>query len=211
MTKKYDALVFDLGGVLYDIDVQRTIDAFAGLGLPHFERIYTLKEQAHLIDALEKGLIDADGFIAAVNRLGEINLIGQQVKTAWDALLIGIPMESVELLQDLRKTGYKLYLLSNTNIFHYTYIQKEMKEKFGINHLDELFDASFYSFKMGMRKPDAEIYHKVLADINMPGANMVFIDDNADNIRGAIAAGLPGLHLPKNVPLQNLLKEEGII
>jgi len=211
MTKKYDAIIFDLGGVLYDIDVQRTIDAFAAIGIKNFEKHYTLKEQTDLFDSLEKGLIGEDEFVKAIQKISQEDLSDEQIKIAWNAILIGMPLESVDLLKKLKQQGYKLYLLSNTNIFHYTEINKEMQIKYGVNALSDLFDMAYYSFQMGMRKPDAEIFQKVISDHNLLSTSTIFIDDNADNINGSLQAGVPAILKTKHQSLVDLFKENQIL
>ena len=203
MPQKYDSIIFDLGGVLYDIDVQRTKNVFAALGLNDFSKLYTLKEQVDLFDSLEKGFINEQKFVEGINKLGGTNLSPEQIKNAWNALLIGMPRENVELLRNLKSKGHKLYLLSNTNILHYSSIQREMKEKFGLDSLDELFDRAYISYKMGMRKPDPEIYQRVIQDIDP--LRSVFIDDNQDNVNASMAAGIPAVQKLKDQTLQEIL------
>ena len=205
MPQKYDSIIFDLGGVLYDIDVQRTKNAFAALGLDDFSKLYTLKEQVDLFDSLEKGQINEEGFVEGINKLSGVPLTPEQVKQAWNALLIGMPGENVDLLRNLKANGYKLYLLSNTNILHYSSIQTEIQEKFGLNSLDELFDKAYISYKIGMRKPDVEIYEYVIRDID-PGRS-IFIDDNEDNVKASIAAGIPAVQKLKNETLPEFLEK----
>jgi len=205
MPQKYDSIIFDLGGVLYDIDVQRTKDAFAKIGLNDFSKLYTLKEQVDLFDSLEKGMINDQGFVEGINRIGGVHFTPEQIKQAWNALLIGIPGENIDLLRKLRDDGYKLYLLSNTNILHYSSIQIEMQEKFGLDSLDQLFDQTYISYKIGMRKPDAEIYKHVMLNHNIDPARAIFIDDNEDNIKAAISAGIPAVLKPKDLTLEEVL------
>jgi FMN phosphatase YigB (HAD superfamily) len=204
MPQKYDSIIFDLGGVLYDIDVQRTKNAFAALGLNDFSKLYTLKEQVDLFDSLEKGFINEEGFVEGINKLSGIPFTPAQVKQAWNALLIGMPAENVGLLRNLKADGYNLYLLSNTNILHYSSIQSEMQQKFGLDSLDELFDKAYISYKIGMRKPDAEIYEHVMKDIDPERS--IFIDDNEDNVKASIAAGISAVQKLKNETLQEVLE-----
>jgi glucose-1-phosphatase len=211
MRKKYESLIFDLGGVLYDIDVQRSITAFHDLGIKHFENIYTLKEQASLIDALEKGEINEMEFVNGINSISNTSLSLNQVKHAWNALLIGLSHESVNLLKILKSKGYNLFLLSNTNIFHYNAIQEEVISNYGLNKLDDLFDKAYYSFISGMRKPEPGFYKEIIYTHHLDPIKTVFIDDNEDNIRGGIEAGIPSVHKTKDITLVDLLKGIDVI
>jgi len=206
MPQKYDSIIFDLGGVLYDIDLQRTKDAFAALGLKDFDKFYTLKEQVALFDSLEKGFIDEAGFVNGINKITNCDFSLDQVKKAWDALLVGMPAENVDLLRKLKNEGYQLYLLSNTNVFHYSCINNEMQEKFGLGSLDELFDNAYISYKMGMRKPDTEIYYKLMQNPDIDPAKSIFIDDNEDNVNASIEAGIPAVHKSKSMSLIETLE-----
>ena len=205
MPQKYDSIIFDLGGVLYDIDLQRTRDAFAAMGLNDFDKLYTLKEQVELFDSLEKGLIDEAAFVNGINKINSSGLSHEQVKQAWNALLIGMPEENIDLLRKLKNEGYKLYLLSNTNILHYSSITNEMQEKFGLDSLEELFDETYISYKMGMRKPDTEIYLHLIQNPDIDPAKSIFIDDNEDNVNAANESGILAVHKPKNLTLKEVL------
>jgi len=207
MPQKYEAIIFDLGGVLYDIDLQRTKDAFAALGLHSFDDQYSMKVQTKLFDALEKGLMGEEEFTSEINRIEQTNLSLEQVQNAWNALLICMPSQSVSILQNLRKEGYALYLLSNTNQFHADQINREMNDQFGIKTLDELFDAAYYSYRIGMRKPDMEIYQHVVNNHGLNPLKTVFIDDNEDNIKGALKAGIHAVHKSKNITLDELMNQ----
>ncbi len=205
MPQKYNAIIFDLGGVLYDIDTQRTKDAFARIGLDDFNQFYTLEQQIHLFDSLEKGLIDEAAFVEGINKISGKALNAEQVKQAWNALLIGMPGENIDLLKELKNEDYALYLLSNTNIYHYSAIQQELKRNFGLNALDDLFDKAYYSFQIGMRKPDAEIFQFVMKSSALDPDKTVFIDDNEDNIKASLSVGLPAIHKQKHISLPELL------
>jgi len=210
MPKKYEAIIFDLGGVLYDIDVTRTVDAFAALGVPGFNQYYTLQNQTGLIDRFEKGQLNQEAFTEGVNQLIGREFSTDQVRNAWNALLIGLPAQSVELLHDLKQKGYQIYLLSNTNAFHMEAINQEVRQKYGIPSLASLVDKAWYSFEMNMRKPDAEIYEKVMRENGLNPQTTVFIDDNQDNILSAEKAGMPAMHKPGDRSIQDLLTDMGI-
>jgi len=206
MPQKYNAIIFDLGGVLYDIDTQRTKAAFAEIGIADFNQFYNLEQQIHLFDALEKGQIDETAFVEGINKISGKSFDAEQVKQAWNALLIGMPGENIDLLKELKTQGYALYLLSNTNIYHYSAIQEELKTNFGLNALDDLFDKAYCSFQIGMRKPDVEIYQHVVKTSILNPETTVFIDDNEDNIKSSISAGLPAIHKQKHISLRELLE-----
>src|SRR4051812_38649964 len=103
MTKNFEAIIFDLGGVLYDVDTQLSVDAFDRLGLKDFDGLYSLKEQAALFDALETGDIDEQTFVDQIRRIADKPLAHKDIIDAWNALLIGMEAEVLDILDDLRK------------------------------------------------------------------------------------------------------------
>jgi putative hydrolase of the HAD superfamily len=210
MNKKIEAIIFDLGGVLYEVDVQRSMEAFGRLGLKNFDRFYTLKEQTALFDRLETGKIDDDEFAAHINRYSEAPLSKTQVTEAWNALLLGMRPEIPALLEKIR-SKYPVYLLSNTNSFHLNFIDEEMKEQFGLPDLRCLFDRAYYSFEIGMRKPGREIYDHVIRENNLDPGTTLFLDDNADNVKGALSAGILALQMERNGSLEDALTQAGVI
>ncbi|MBX9850464.1 MAG: HAD-IA family hydrolase, partial [Cytophagaceae bacterium] len=108
---------------------------------------------------------------------------------AWNALLLDMPLERIQLVQKLGKK-YRTFLLSNTNDIHIQKVNQILFEASGMKKLDELFETAYYSYKINLGKPDVAIYEYVLKDKNLRPEETVFIDDNKDNIEGAKKAGL---------------------
>ena len=209
MTKKINSIIFDLGGVLYDIDVQLSVKAFEELGLQSFDGLYSLKEQSLLFDDLETGVIDKAEFVKRINHFSGLNLAEKQIVTAWNSLLIGVKPETIELLLGLRKE-YKIFLLSNTNEIHLECINNYMNDVHGIQDLSSLFNKAYYSCRIGMRKPSMEIYRHVIRDADLDTEGIIFIDDNKDNIESARSAGIFSVLMEKGADIQILLDNEGI-
>src|SRR5690606_18740637 len=149
------------GNVLYDIDVQRSVDAFAKCGLQNFDELYSLQEQSKLFDLLETGKIGKEEFVERINKIVESPLAAEDIINSWNELLIGVPQENFDTLLDIKKK-YKTFLLSNTNAIHLAHIDEYMEENFGIGSLSGLFDKAYYSFELGLRKPGREIYDFVI-------------------------------------------------
>ena len=195
--QKIDAIVFDFGGVLLDIDFSKTIKAFEELGVASFTEQYSAHIQAPLFRELETGSIEPSFF-----RNGLRNLLGkaisdEELDQAWNALLLDFPSSRVELLRKAAK-NYRLFLLSNTNIIHYQKYNTEFNSNYGIN-LDDLFEKAYWSFQIGMRKPDSEIYDYVIKSSNLNPAQTLFIDDSLVNINAAIERGITSYHLTQDV------------
>ncbi len=201
MDKKISAIIFDLGGVLYDIDVKRSVKAFEELGLKNFDKLYSLKEQTALFDKLETGQINQDEFVKNLRKYLPMSSDNNKILDAWRALLIDFPQKNIEILHKLRN-NYKIYLLSNTNGIHVEAINKFLKENRGVNNISELFDKIYFSFEIGLRKPGIEIYEHVLKDTRLKPEETVFIDDSEANVKGAEAAGITGIHKPRAMSLR---------
>lgn len=185
-------IIFDLGGVLLNLDYQLTVSAFKKLGIE--EKFYSQAQQQKLFDEYEKGLISSEDF-----RKGLIRIVGSEVEqahldTAWNAMLLDMPAERIRLLERL-KDRYRLFLLSNTNDIHITAYSAYMKKAFGINDLSHIFEKEYYSYKVGMRKPDKEIFELVLKENDLSPAETLFIDDSPQHIEGARQAGINAYHL----------------
>jgi putative hydrolase of the HAD superfamily len=163
MKKNLNAIIFDLGGVLYDIDVKRSVRAFEKLGLENFDELYSLKEQTELFDKLETGKIDREYFTKHLQKHLPHISDTQKILDAWCALLIDMPQENIDILDELRKR-YKLYLLSNTNEIHIEAINKYLKQNRNINDIRELFDKAYFSYEIGLRKTGVELFNYVLFD-----------------------------------------------
>lgn len=182
-------IVFDLGGVLLNIDYRRTENAFVDLGLNQFPQLYTQFYSNHLFSDLETGKIGPQDFEKALIRESGMDLRPDQIRSAWNAMLLDLPAERLELLYRL-KDRYRLFLLSNTNAIHYEHFTAYVRQTYGLDSLDSLFDRAYYSHIMGLRKPFAETYRYVLDREGLNASECLFIDDTRPNLSGAQEAGM---------------------
>ncbi|MBK9731897.1 MAG: HAD family phosphatase [Chitinophagaceae bacterium] len=185
-------IIFDYGGVIIDIDMKRTEDAFIRLGVKDFNQHFNQLKQTTLFDNFDKGKITEQEFRDQLNKELGTQFSDQQINDAWNAMLGEIPKEKLKLLMDVRHT-YRTFLLSNTNIIHLKQITKYMVQAFGRPNIDAYFDKVYYSFVVGLRKPDADIFLKVLEENNLKPEETLFIDDSPQHVEGAKSAGLHAL------------------
>lgn len=190
-------IILDFGGVIIDVDYQRVADSFNKLGAGNFETLYTQKKQAGFFDAFEKGEIPEEQFRKELRQYLPDGITDLQIDAAWNSMVGSIPQPRMDFLQQLKK-DYRLFLLSNTNSIHARDFTKKLNEQFGSGCLEKLFDRIYLSFQTGMRKPDAEIYNKVMAENQLSPSETVFIDDSIQHVEGARRAGLTALHLDLN-------------
>lgn len=186
--KPFETIIFDLGGVLINIDYQATTEAFRNLGVEDFELHYNQLQQESLFDAFEKGEISGQHF---VNKLMEIvprGVTPNQIVSAWNAMLGSFPLKKIELLEQTRKT-HQTFLLSNTNEIHMPIVYRNWKTVSNL-WFNELFENVYLSFEIGKRKPDVETFHWVIEENNLNPEKTLFIDDSPQHLVGAQKAGL---------------------
>ena len=182
-------IIFDLGGVILNIDFKQAANSFKELGLDDFEGLYSKATQSKLFDRLEKGLIEPHIFRAELRDLSGISMTDHQIDLAWNSLILDFPPARLQLLKELRK-NYKLILLSNTNKIHADYYNQDLRNHHNIDGLEELFDKVYYSHDIALRKPDAASFNYVLKDQNIKAEDCLFIDDTLPNILTANQLGL---------------------
>jgi len=201
-------IIFDFGGVIYDIDHQKTRKAFEGLGLPDFEKLYGHVVQTRLFEDLEVGAISADNFRSAIRVYLPKNITNVQIDKAWNELLLGFNLDRFTLLNKV-KNNYRLFLLSNTNEIHYHQYINELRS---INQLDEFtgfFEKLYFSHQIKMRKPNAEIFQFVLSENSLDPKETAFIDDFKLNITAAEMQGIHGIFLEPGNDITSLFNSEG--
>ena len=197
-------IIFDFGGVIIHIDYMLTEVAFKKLGIKKFEEHYSKLTQSRLFDEFETGMISASEFRDRIRRISIIPLSDEQIDDAWNAMLIDLPTESVDFLMALKKNR-RLFLLSNTNEIHEHAFTKLIQEKFGKNVLKELFERIYFSHRLKMRKPDPDIFRRVLKENNLPADETLFVDDSFQHIEGAKKAGLATFHFENGKVLGDIL------
>ncbi len=194
-------IIFDLGGVLINIDYKATENAFKNAGIKNFDELFSQAKQARLFDNLEKGLVDEDTFKDGLRLLSNVNLSDKAIDDAWNAMLLDFPKHRIELLQKIRK-HYKTFLLSNTNELHIPVFENLIEKEYGIANFSSLFDKIYYSCRVQMRKPDKEIFELVINENNLNPQETLFIDDSIQHVQGAKNAGLNAIHLQQMDVLQ---------
>jgi HAD superfamily hydrolase (TIGR01509 family) len=192
--QKIKNIIFDLGGVILNIDTRRTEDAFIRMGAIDFRNYFGHGFAASFFMDYEKGKITDQQFIDELKKMTRLSLSDEVITAAWNALLLDFPSERLELLIALRK-NYRLFLLSNTNALHLTAFQKIYSESFGGGKLEDHFEGTYYSHLIGQRKPDRKSYEWVIHENQLKPEETLFVDDAKINIEGALAVGLRGLLL----------------
>lgn len=204
-------IILDYGNVIFMLDSLKAEKAFSQLGIRQFGDFFSIKAQNQLFDDFDKGVIGAEGFRQGVRDFYDLPLLkDEEIDTAWNALLVGIPKGYHELLLQLRGQ-YRLFLLSNNNEIHYNYIMKYLREEFGLADNTSFFEKDYYSHLMGMRKPDAEIFEFVLNQHGLEPAETLFIDDSPQHLATAKSLGMEVQIMTKPDTLIDFVDRAGLL
>jgi putative hydrolase of the HAD superfamily len=206
---KIKHILFDLGGVLLNIDYTLTEKAFAELGIVDFDLMYSQAKQDGLFDRFEKGEIGRGEFIGAIQRISPSSVNRDEIETAWNAMLLNFPSERLDMLSTLNKT-HDVYLLSNTNEIHFGAFNMRFEKAFD-RSFSPYFRKDYYSHQLGMRKPDAEVFEFIVKDQGLIKQEILFIDDSEQHVKGAKSLGIPSILLEKNDDVISLLRRLHIL
>jgi glucose-1-phosphatase len=188
-------LIFDLGGVILDLSVDTTLNAFANLSGIEKSKAKKLFVSSPEFELYEKGGFSDDEFREFVKTLYGIDASDDALDACWNAMLLGFPKKKLEILETL-KARYNVYLLSNTNNIHLQYINNILLPQVNRHtSLDDFFHRAYYSHRMKKRKPDAEIFQQVLQEGNFLPEETLFLDDNQGNVEGAARLGIKTVHV----------------
>lgn len=199
-------IIFDWGGVIINIDFNRTKNAFIEMGLDNFEAYFTQFSQHEIFDLLDVGKISGEKFFSELHKHMPDGVTVEQVRDAWNSMLLDFPEENYRLLKDLQGK-YRTFLFSNTNEPHLEYYFQKLERWYGIKEMDPLFEKAYYSCRFGMRKPDPESFKRILEENNLNPSETLFIDDSIHHIEGAQKVGLKVYHLQPPKKLVKLFPE----
>ncbi len=186
---KYKNIIFDLGGVILNIDYLLVVKAFGDLGLANFDDFFSQTQQKNLFDLYEKGQITSSDFRNELKKHCISSIDDIIIDKAWNSMLLDLPQERLDLLKRLKQTHHT-FLLSNTNEIHIDSFNAYLQNNFNIADLSGHFEKLYLSYKIGMRKPDAEIFELVLSENKLNSSETLFIDDSIQHIESAKNLGI---------------------
>jgi putative hydrolase of the HAD superfamily len=198
-------IIFDLGGVLLNIDPKKTIEAFGNLGMDQLVDDRGLSYDHEIFYLMEQGKITSEEFRTGVRKLLSKEVSDPEIDTAWTAMLLNFPAVRVDLLKNLRK-DFKIYLFSNTNAIHVAKYHTIFRNQHGFE-VSTLFEKDFYSNEIGYRKPSAEAYLEIIRLSGINPEESLFIDDSLQNVESAIASGLKGFWLEPGLKVEEIFQE----
>ena len=209
MNTKIKNIIFDLGGVILDIDETIVYKELEKMGIKTSELAHS-KEFVEIMSKFDTGIYTAPTFRKRMKALiGQEKMTDEKFDSIWNAMLLDIPRERVEAIEKVKK-HYKIFLMSNTNVIHYDLYVRDLQLRFGYNEFDELFDKSYFSFAEHLEKPDPRFFELILDHEGLLPEETLFIDDTEKNINIAKSLGINTYHISREELVRNLF-ENGVL
>ena len=203
-------IIFDFGGVLLDLRPDRCIAEFKKLGIPEIDHMLSLAHQQGVLGDMERGMYTIDAFCDAMRaahtgafeRTGKFRSLmpfikdgypipaptNRQIALAFSSMCDGIPAYRLDFINQLKKEGFHVSALSNTNTIHWDYCLRYFIEA-GYDPR-ELFENTWLSYEMHLVKPDPAIFKAILEESGYVPEETLFVDDNQHNCDVAASFGI---------------------
>lgn len=198
-------LIFDLGGVIINIDPALSVQAFKDAGVNDIDAVYAALQGTGHLYKIESGELTVDELYNAFISLSSCHIEKGTFIDCWNELLLDIPKERLQLLQHL-KNNYKIYLLSNTNPIHMDEIYAYVKKEHALD-LNELFDKVYLSYEHYLCKPDVRIFQKIIQENNLSYEQTLFFDDTQMHLQAAATLGIKTALVTPDKPVTAVAQE----
>jgi putative hydrolase of the HAD superfamily len=195
-------ILFDLGGVILDLNVGATLEHFLNLGFPKELLNYPENYETDIFFNYETGKTSTDQFRDAIRQKTGVNFSNEEFDVAWCAMLTGVPESRTRLLKSLAKQ-YNLYILSNTSDLHIRQFNQMFHDAAGYK-LSDIFTYGFYSHETGWHKPDPGAFKHVLRKAKIKASETLFLDDNIHNVKAAKELGFNVIHITENLRMEDV-------
>jgi len=204
--KKIKNIIFDLGGVLFDINYRSTVDAYAKIGFLNFDEAYSQANQNKWFDDFEIGQISNSDLRNYLRTKLPTGISDEEMDKAWNAMLIGMPDFKFTTLSALQP-HFKLFLLSNTNSIHLPEVKRMIELQTPGKRLEDYFIKTYYSNEIHRRKPDATTFQFVLDEQQLLAEETLFLDDSIQHIEGAASIGINTILITKENNTEQVFKD----
>ena len=203
--EKAKALLFDLGNVIIDLDINKSFEKLQQLCRPDADQ--------SKIDAVilkyECGRVSTEIFINTLLSQSYSDVQALDIIEAWNSMLLGIPGKRLEMLRKL-KSIYNVHLLSNTNWLHLEWVHRYLKTEHNVNDFEnEFFHTAYYSHIIGDRKPKPSIFYHVISDASLIAGETLYMDDVQENLNTASDLGFQTYLVKPGEEIGEYLKQEG--
>lgn len=189
-----DAVIFDFGNVLIDLDYPRVIREFSEVANKNEDEIEEMVVTAPILQRFERGMSTPEEFRKEINALLGIDLSDAQFDGIWNSMLKSVTKERMNKVLQIGER-FDTYLLSNSNIIHELAYEEMIMEATGRPSVRDFVKEVYFSHELGMRKPNLDIYRHVIEDIDNYPSRMLFLDDRLDNVEAARIAGMKAVQI----------------
>lgn len=193
---KIKNVVFDLGGVLVDLDNEQAVRSFKQIGVADADELLDPYEQKGFFLEVENGTIDAAGFSRKLCEHAGKDIPYEDIRNAWLGFIAATPQYKLDYLLELRPY-YNVYLLSNTNPIIQEGWARTTRFTPAGRPIGAYFDKMYTSYEVGVTKPDRRIFDHMIADSGLLPAETLFVDDGKKNIEVAQGLGFQ-TYQPRN-------------
>lgn len=198
-----DTIIFDLGRVVLDFDHHLITQRLSKISEYNEARLFDFVFSSGLEESFDKGKMSPRNFFKEIFKILNVSIDFEGFKLIWNDIFFPPKDGMVKLLNEL-KEGYRLYLLSNTNILHFEYCRDKYK-------ILEVFEEYILSYELGVRKPDPRIYLEALKRSDSNPDSCIYIDDIKEFTEAATKVGIKGIHFTSVEELQKRLIEMQIL
>ena len=203
--KNIETIIFDLGGVIIDLDAKSVIAQFQRYSDKTANNINCLISQSQDLIEYEMGKMSDSDFCQAVNKLLHIELSQASFETIWNSFLGNIKQDKLHLMLAL-KNRFNLLILSNTNAIHQRSFDQRVGKLISSRIMSDMVHTAYYSHELGLRKPDPNIYKRVIDLQNLNPTRTLFFDDRCENINMAQDFGIQGIQVEYSDQILDLLR-----
>lgn len=205
--EKIRHIIFDLGQVIINVDPGAVKIKLESFGVSNADELHMKLLVAGTYHKLETGSITPAEFRETIRGIADHQLSDKEIDDAWNAMLLDIPKERVKFMTRL-KSRYELYLMSNTNAIHWECYNAYFRDTYDYPGINHFFSGTWYSYLMGVRKPDPEVFRIILEEGRFDSAEVAFVDDLKENVDAAAALGILPVHLPPGREIMDLFDAE---
>ena len=199
---RVEALLFDLGGVLIDIDFKRALHEWAAISSLSFEELRGAFQHDLPYRQHETGKIGAKDYFASLRSSLKLDGSDEQIAAGWNSIFVGEISETVKAVRQAR-TKYPCYASTNSNPTH----QSAWRSRFP--EVVAAFDRVFVSSEIGLRKPERAAFELISREVRVPAGSIMFFDDLLENITGALDAGFLAVHVRGPADVRDALRRIG--
>ena len=205
MLTNYDNVVFDLGGVILDINRDKCVEALEALGFSEADKMLDLYVQTGIFLALEDGSASAAEFYDELRKqCTKPGVSDADISEALSRFITGLPVARLQALRELRAQGKRIFSLSNTNPVMYPTRIAELFRAEGLQ-IDDYFDGQILSFREQVCKPAPGIFQRLLTRYKLDPAHTLFLDDSAKNCEAAEEQGIVSVLIPEGAEFMDIL------